>query len=81
MPKNSKASSLRNWIHVKRITQPWFSSHSSSSRLHRELICGGKIEKEEAGTVLRPIRDEDCLLSDSFLRKGNISQHKATSMC
>lgn len=38
MPTKSKVSSLRNWIHVKSISQPWFSSHSSSSRLHRQLI-------------------------------------------
>lgn len=38
MPRKSRASSLRNWIHVKRTTQPWFSSHSSSRRRHRELI-------------------------------------------
>lgn len=28
MPRKSTASSLRNWIHVKRISLPWFSSHS-----------------------------------------------------
>lgn len=38
MPTKSSVSSLRNWIQVKRISQPWFSSHSSSSRLHRRLI-------------------------------------------
>lgn len=38
MPRKYKVSSLRNWIHVKSISQPWFSSHSSSSRLHRQLI-------------------------------------------
>lgn len=56
MPRKSRASSLRNWTHVKRITQPWFSSHSSSSRLHKELICEGKRKKGKK-QVLRAEKD------------------------